>query len=69
MVRKKMGNKFALMQNICVEGVQVITCKREGSYKRAIISFLWTEKILAKYSLYPVMAIWVARLSNFGLVL
>ena len=67
--RRKMGDKFALMQNICVERVLVITCKRGGSYKRAIASSLWTGKTLAKCSLYPVMAIWVVLSSSFGLVL
>ena len=68
-VRRKRDSEFALMQNICVERVQVITCKRGDLSTRVITSSLWTGKTLAKCSLYPVMAIWVARLSSSGLVL
>lgn len=32
-----MDSVFALMQNICVEKVQAITCKKEDLYKEEII--------------------------------
>ena len=55
-------------QQICLDA-KYLRGKGGDLCKRAITSSLWTEKILAKCSLYLVMAIWAVHSSNFWLAL
>ena len=57
------------MQNICVERVQVVTCKRGDLYKRVITSSLWTGKTRDGYMGSTFKQLWVSSIMHLPYVL